>query len=123
MNQEKVLSQLKNQVVNLLDDLLSICPNEPDLLLVRIFFENQVAADELMEGFLEWVYPWGDYIRKRDMNYFEENDHMFGPLPPEKVAHFKVKLKDGTFEQEDIDTIWDYFEVFLGLMEEYRKLQ
>lgn len=119
----KVLGQLRDQVLNLLDDLLCICPNEPDILLVRLFFENQVDPETLMKGFVKWVYPWNDYIKEHNEMYFEENEHIFGPLPPDKVQYFKIKMKDGTFDSEDKETIWEYFEVFISLIEQYNKLK
>lgn len=119
----KILNQLRDQVLNLLDDLLSICPNEPDILLVRLFFENQIDPEMLMRGFIQWVYPWKDYIIRHDERYFEENDHIFGPLPSDKVEHFKRKIKDGTFDEEDKETIWQYFEVFISLVEQYNKVK
>ena len=119
---EKVLSQLREQVLNLLDDLLGICPDEPDILLVRLFFENHVDPETLMKGFVKWVLPWKEYIVKHDERYFKENDHMFGPLPTDKVQYFKGKLTDGTLDSEDKEAIWQYFEVFVKLMEQYKKL-
>lgn len=120
---EKVLAQLLDQVLNLLDDLLSICPDEPDILLVRLFFQNQVDAQLLMDGFIKWVYPWKDHIKTHNEDFFEKNNHIFGPLPTDKVEYFKVKMKDGTFDAQDKEIIWEYFEVFIGLIEQYNKLK
>jgi len=120
---EKVLNQLHAQVLNLLDDLLCICPNESDILLVRLYFENQVDPETLMKGFIRWVLPWKDYIVNHDEKYFEENDHIFGPLPSDKVEYFKIKMKDGTFDKDDKEAIWAYFDVFLSLMEQYNKVK
>lgn len=120
---DKILAQLRDQVLNLIDDLLAICPNESDILLVRLFFDNQVDPQTLMDGFIQWVYPWKDYIKEHNENYFEENEHIFGPLPADKVAHFKRKMKDGTFDEDDKETIWQYFEVYVSLIEQYKKHQ
>ena len=119
----KVLNQLQEQVLNLLDDLLSICPNEPDILLVRLFFESQVDPEMLMKGFITWVYPWKNYIKQHNERYFEENEHIFGPLPVDKVQYFKEKMKDGTFDEDDKEIIWEYFEVFISLVDQYNKLK
>ena len=119
----KLLQQLCDQVLNLIDDLLSICPNEPDILLVRLYFEHQIDPEALMTGFIKWVLPWKDYISTHNELYFEENDHIFGPLPPDKVEHFKTKMKDGTFDKDDKKTIWMYFEVFISLVEKFNKMK
>jgi hypothetical protein len=120
---DKILNQLKNQVLNLMDDLLTICPNEADLLLVRLYFENQVEPETLMKGFIKWIYPWKEYIVNRNEKYFEENEHIFGPLPSNKVSYFKKKYNDGTLNKNDKEIIWDYFDVFITLIEKYNKLK
>ena len=120
---DKVLGQLHKQVLNLLDDILAICPDESDILFVRLFFQNQIDSQYLMDEFVHWVYPWKKQILANDLSFFEENDHIFGPLPTDKVRHFKTKLKDGTFDESDIETIWAYFEVFVSLMDQYQKLK
>ena len=120
---DKVLIKLKEQVLCLIDDLLVICPDESDILLVRIFFDTQVDAEKLMEGFVKWVYPWKGYIKNKNEEYFEKNDHIFGPLPADKVKYFKEKYKDGTFDNDDKETIWAYFQVFIKLVEKYEKLK
>ncbi len=119
---DKILRQLQDQVLNLLDDLLIICPNEPDMLLIRLFFENQIDTEALMRGFNQWVYPWKKYIKDHNEEYFEKNNHIFGPVPSKKIQHFKTKFKDGTFNSEDKKVIWAYFEVFISLVEQYEKI-
>jgi hypothetical protein len=120
---DRILLQLKSQVLNLIDDLLSFCPNEPDILLVRLFFENQVDEQTLMNGFVKWVYPWKPQIQQKNESFFEDNDHIFGPLPTNKVEYFKVKLKDGTFDESDKEIIWQYFQVFISLIDQYMKVK
>lgn len=120
---QKILVQLKEQVINFLDDLLAICPNESDIIIIRLFFENHIDLKSIMENFIKYVYPWKEFIIERNEEFFEKNEHIFGPLPGDKVKHFKRKIKDGTFTEEDKEIIWRYFEVFIALMEQYNKLK
>ena len=120
---ESVLQELKEQVLNLLDDLLEILPNESDILLVRLFFENNADPYFIMQGFLKWVYPWKKFILERNEKFFAEADHIFGPIPPEKLKKFKQVYHDGkTLSEDDKKVIWDYFAVYIALIERYRKL-
>jgi len=119
----KVVNQLKSQVLNLLDDLLIIAPNESDLLLIRLFFENQIEPDLLMKGFINWVYPWKEEIETKNERFFKENDNIFGPLPTSKVKYIKDKIEDGTLDEDDKETMWRYFQVFIKLIDQYNKLK
>lgn len=118
---DKVLKQLHQQVTNLIDDILTICPDERDLLSIRIFF-NLYPEIDLMEGFIKWVYPWKEHIMEKNEDFFKKNTHVFGPLPADKVAHLKTKLYDGTFDEQDKEIMWKYFQVFIRLVEKYKKL-
>lgn len=118
-----ITKQLHAQVLNLMDDIITVCPNDSDILLVRIFFENNVSPELLMKEFIKWVYPWKENIVRRDLNFFFDNDHPFGPLPLNKVKEFRVRLKDGTFDENDVKAIWDYFDVFTSLVEKYNKVK
>lgn len=118
---ERVLVMLKEQVINLLDDLIQICPDESDLMLVRLYFQVQTGTEELMQDFIKWVYPWKRQIYEKDETFFRDNDHLFGSLPVDKVRKFKQKLQDGTFDAQDKETIWRYFQVFIKLIEQYNK--
>jgi hypothetical protein len=120
---EKILYQLKSQVLNLLDDLLTIFPNEADLLLIRLFFENQIEPSKLMDGFIKWVYPWKEHILEHNEEFFEKNEHIFGPLPTDKIRYLKQKIHDGTIDNEDKQVMWRYFEIFIKLIDQYNKIK
>ena len=120
--QQKILEQLKSQVIELLDDLSNICNNDQDILMVQVIFSS-IDPEKLMTGFIEWVYPWKNFILQKNEEFFEKNDHIFGPLPVDKVEKFKVKFKDGTFDNDDKETIWEYFNIFIKLIEKYNKIK
>ena len=118
---DKVLNQLHQQVKNLIDDILNVCPEERDLLKIRLYFDLYPPID-LMDGFIKWVYPWKEQIMTKNEDFFKKNDHIFGPLPSDKVEHLKKRLYDGTFDNQDREVMWKYFQVFITLIEKYKKL-
>lgn len=123
MDKEKQLCmQLKAQVLNLFDDILSICPNEPELILLRVYFDVKIVPEKLMEGFIKYVYPWKTQILNNDETFFDNSENIFGIIPKNKVHYIKDKIKDGTFDEEDKKVIWRYFEIFIKIMEKYHKI-
>ena len=117
----EIAEELKTQMINLIDDLLEILPNEKDIFTVRVLFDAMMSPTKLIEGFIEYVLPWKEYITNRDETYFEKNDNIFGSLPAHKVQYFKTLYKNGVFGQEEKETIWQYFDVFVSLAETYKK--
>lgn len=122
-NMNKINTQLKEQVLNLLNDLIQICPEEKDIIWLRLYFQIK-SSDEIMKGFNEWVYPWKKEILSKDEKFFTQNNTIFGPLPEEKVKHFKKLLcNQYIFNQDNKDILWEYFQLFINLIDKYKKLQ
>ena len=118
-----ILKELKQQVLNLLDDLLEILSDESDIVIVRLFFENQLDPYLIMQGFERWVYPWKEEILERNEKFFADADNIFGPVPKEKLVKFKKMYHEGDLiNAEDKAVIWDYFEIYIKLIERYKKL-
>lgn len=120
-NAELFAIQLKEQMLNLTDDLLEILPDERDIFAARMYFEFQ-SSMTIMEGFVKYVIPKRQYIIDRDERYFTENDTIFGKLPKNKVDHFKNLYLSGKIGDEEKQVIWDYFDVFLTLAENFEKV-
>lgn len=115
--------QLKEQILNLIDDLIEILPKEQDILLARIFFEFQ-DDEKIMKGFQKFVLPQRKYIEEKDERYFTENDYIFGDLPKDKVKHFKYLYeKENVLSTEDKNVIWQYFQLFLNICDNYKKME
>jgi len=120
---EKILYEFKTQVINFLNDIISIAPAEQDLVLLRIVFENRIDTEFVLNAFIEKMTPWKSYILSRNEDFFYNNDNIFGFIPTTKVSHFKRMFRDGTFNEEDKGVIWDYFNVFVSLADQYNKLK
>lgn len=117
----KVLESLKTQVLNLLNDLMEIFPDENDILLTRLFFETQADPQLIMDGFIKWVYPWKEQIFARDEVFFDKAERIFGPIDPSKIIRFKTMWKNGDLSNEEKDFVWRYFEVYIKLIDKYMK--
>lgn len=115
-------NELKDQVINLLDDLLEIFPSDVQMLAARLYFADQVDGEALIRGFVKYVLPWKEKITNRDEKYFEENEYIFGDIEPGKVKHFKYLIKSNAFTTDDKKILWDYFAVFISLAEKYKKI-
>jgi hypothetical protein len=112
---EQLERQLKTQVLNLVDDLIEICPDDYEIVLIKGFLDQMVDEEELMKSFIEHVIPWKNEIQNRDEDFFKNNEHVFGLLPEAKVKHFKNLWVTNFFDNDDKRVIWDYFTVYIKL--------
>jgi hypothetical protein len=118
---EKTLQALKAQVLNLLNDLMEIFPDENDILLTRLFFETQADPQIIMDGFIKWVYPWKKKILEKNEEFFDRAERIFGPIDPGKIKRFKIMWKNGELSDDEKVIVWKYFEVYIKLIDKYLK--
>jgi len=118
---DNILNALKEQVLNLLNDLMEIFPEETDIMLTRLFFETQADPQLIMDGFIKWVYPWKEQILASNEEFFEKSERIFGPIPADKVTRFKKMWKDNLLSEDDKKIVWSYFNVYIKCIERYKK--
>lgn len=115
-------ADLKQNLVQLTDDVIEICPDDLELIFARTYLMGSVDDTQLANSFVEHVLPWKTQIKDRDEAFFRDNDHIFGALPEHKVQHFKTLWFTNHFNDDDKTVIWQYFDVFVGLAESYSRL-
>lgn len=122
MSQIDLLIQLKEQLLVFLDELIEILPQEPDLVIARIFLKDRIQISLAMDYIVNDLVPLKPLIDNRDDNFFLENNILFGTISDTKVNHFKKIWNNGSLDREDKETIWKWFKSFIYLAERYSKL-
>jgi hypothetical protein len=122
------MKMLKSQVIRLLDQLVNCLPDEQtDLIAIRLYFDAWISPQELMDSFIEYVLPHKVRISERDDTYFKNNEKVFGviDLDPNvrhtKIYHFSRLWDKGIIDEESKGVVWEYFDVFVRLVELYQK--
>lgn len=121
MSALSILERFKDAYVQFIDELLEQFPNEQDLVVVRVFFKDQIPTTVVADAFIEHVLPHKETIKNRNDKFFMENNHIFGMLDSGKVMHFKNLWTSPTLEDEDREAIWKWFDMFCILAEAYKK--
>lgn len=87
--------------------------------------KGEKPFDEMMLNFIDHVYPYKTQIMKRDEHYFQNNvDRLF-----QQNLGYALSIKKYIFgidahgnnmlTPDDKETIWQYFMVFIKLMDRY----
>lgn len=116
-----ILERFKRGYMQFIDELLEQFPEETDLIIIRVFFEDQVPVSVVADSFIEHVLPHRQVIASRNEKFFIENNHMFGMLDTGKVLHFKKLWTSKRLDKDDRDAIWKWFDTFCALVDAYRK--
>lgn len=114
-----ILERFKKAYMSFIDELLEQFPNEPDLIIIRVFLEDQVPVSVVADTFVERILPHRGMINNRDEVFFLENNHIFDMVDTGKVIHFKDIWK--RLDDDDKDAIWKWFDTLCTIVEAYKK--
>jgi len=117
----------KNTILELIGDLKdNIFDQEEergDLMLVEFFF-RRMHPERVIDHVSAFALPHKLQIKNRDINFFLENRKIFSGLPEDRIDYYSNMIAVGTkLSEEDRQTIWDYFDLFITLAESYRKVK
>jgi len=121
MSRIQILTDFKSSLVNFFDELIEQFPEEGDLVVIRIFLNDQVPIADVMATVVAKLLPLKDLVKKRDESFFINNNVLFDKLDKNKVNHFKTLWKSSKLDQEDRDVIWKWYDLFISLSEKYQK--
>lgn len=117
-----ILNQFKQHLISFLDELISQFPEEPDLIILRIFFNDQIPIKNVVETFAHKLLTVREMISKRDENFFLEHNAIFDTLNKDKVNHFKRLWRSGRLDKEDKEVVWRWIDSFVILTDKYQKV-
>ena len=121
MSKTQILTEFKTSLVSFLDELIDLFPHEGDLIIVRIFLNDQIPIIDVMNTFITQLLPLKDMVKRRDDNFFINNNVLFDKLDKNKVNHFKRMWRSSVLDAEDRDAIWRWYSFFIVLAEKYQK--
>lgn len=120
----KLLSLYKEQLIEFLDELIEQFPSEGDLVILRVFFGNQIDTATVIEIFLERINADSNQLRKmikeRNETFFLEHDAFYG-TDQSKVSHFRNLWLSNDLDEETKITIWNWIDIFVSIADKYSK--
>lgn len=121
----QILLQLKEQVVEFLDQLVQNIPDTesvvPDLILARVLINDQIETEKIMDYIIEEILPLRQKIIDKDDDFFLKNNILFSKFSENKVNQFKNLWEQDILDQHDRNTIWEWFRVFIHLADQYQQ--
>ena len=118
-SQTDILDRFKRSVIQFIDDLIDIFPQESDLIIARVFFDDQIPIVSIANGFVTHVIPHREMISKRNEKFFLENNNIFGMIDNGRVLRFKKLWTSSLLDKDDREVIWTYFDAFITLIDAY----
>jgi hypothetical protein len=125
MSEIEVLTEFKTQLILFFDELISQFPGEGDLVVIRLFFSNQIPIQNIVNIFNHKINTNDQELKKmvkeRNEAFFLEHN-IFDSLGKEKVIHFKKLWRSERLDKEDKEVIWKWIDAFIFLGEKHSKI-
>ena len=78
MSDIRILIQFKNSLIEFIDELIDQFPQEPDLIILRIFLQDQIPIEEVISKFILAINKNNQEMKKfisdRNEKFFLESD-------------------------------------------------
>jgi hypothetical protein len=124
MSEIEVLTEFKTQLISFFDELIGQFPLEGDLVIVRLFFANQIPIQDVMNNFNHKINTNDQELRKmiknRNEAFFLENN-IFDNLGKDKINNIKKIWRSDRLDKEDKEVIWNWIDAFMYLGDKYAK--
>lgn len=122
MNEIEILGKFKSNLIDFLEELDEIVPDDPDLITLRIFVNDQIPTQDLVKSFVQNLYQHKDRVAARDANFFLNKKDLFAKVKPETLEKFKRIWRSKTLDDADRQAIWSWADLFYKLGDEYVKV-
>jgi hypothetical protein len=123
MNQElsrlDILKIYKKKLIEFLDALIERFNTEGDLVVLKIFLEEQIPIDDVVKILSTRLIPAKDMILSRDEKFFIEGTDIFSGVSNSTVSYCKDIWLSPGMTKDDKDMIWNWFKLLVILSEKY----
>ena len=121
----KLENEIKQNVLDFISDLKDnvFCENDEqgEFMLVEFFF-TKMHAGRVTQHIIDHVLPHKLIIKKRNLHFFIENRKIFSGLPEDRIDYYGEILGGGkVVDKENMEYIWEYFDIMIKLTEKYKK--
>jgi len=124
MTEILILRDFKKNLTAFIDELIDQFPTEEDLIILRIFFNDQVDIKKVMESITHNLnkddQKLKEYIKDHNDSFFIDGFTIdyFGEC---KTIHVKKIWRSPRLDQEDKQVIWKWIDGFVYLSDKYAK--
>mgnify|MGYP006273951301 CR=1 FL=1 len=125
MSELVLLTKLKTNLVNFLDELIESFPSEPDFVIFRIFVKDRIPMTDVMDYIVKNVCPFYEDVKNRNEKVLLENNILFEKFDQNKatkVSYFQKLWKSPNVDKEDKEVIWKWLQSFIEIGNAYKKL-
>ncbi|MDB4726404.1 hypothetical protein OAF54_03115 [bacterium] len=106
-----------------MDDLIGQFPTESDLVLIRIFLQDQISISIVMSNLEKHLLPLSGLIKKRDESFFMKHDALFQSIDSKQVSKIRKLWRSPEYDEEDREMLWKWMDTIVAIVDRYVKIR
>lgn len=122
MSEEQVLLQFKKQLISFFDELIGQFPEEPNFVMFRILFNDQLPIKDVMQHFILKIVSGREMIKNRDENFLLEPNSFLSFLNKDSSNSLKKLWRSGRLDKDDKEVIFRWIDSLVFLADKYAKV-
>ena len=120
-----LLDDMRTTVLDFIEQIKEEIFTKPeeigDIVLVEFFFKR-MHRERIMQHMVKHILPYKKKIKQRNVDFFLGNKNIFAGLPSDRICYYSDIIANGNrISDEDREVVWDFFDTFIALAEEYKK--
>lgn len=119
-NQTDILLVFKSNIMSFVDELITQFPDDPELVMLKLFLENHVDMSILLKGFKKYFAIEQNRImfENRNENFFLEHNPFY-KLSSNQFTKIKTIWLSPKITADDKEVIWQWFELFKKISDKF----
>jgi hypothetical protein len=123
MSRQDYGQKFKTSLLQFIDELIEQYPTYPILVMGRIYIKDRITPIQTIETFAKEVVPYSTFIERKNNIIFSELNIIyracFGAKKTKDIKNLKKLWMNA--DDENKNTIWRWFDLFLSLSQKYCK--
>ena len=121
---QQILTIFKDKVIDFFEALIEQFPNEEDFIFLRLVI-NDAPVEKVITAVSIAILPYSDMILNKNEKFFlEKCSDILKNIPNinienMKIDHFRKIWLSTALTNEDRETLWEWFKLFVKLAKQY----
>ena len=121
---QQILTIFKDKVIDFFEALIEQFPNEEDFIFLRLVI-NDAPVEKVITAVSIAILPYSDMILNKNEKFFlEKCSDILKNIPNInieniKIDHFRKIWLSTALTNEDRETLWEWFKLFVKLAKQY----
>ena len=121
---QQILTIFKDKVIDFFEALIEQFPNEEDFIFLRLVI-NDAPVENVITAVSIAILPYSDMILNKNEKFFlEKCSDILKNIPNInieniKIDHFRKIWLSTALTNEDRETLWEWFKLFVKLAKQY----